>query len=75
MNVNMTLEDEQGNRLESDYALDNDLVKNHWCYVPSAPAHAGMMVVVRAIAMDRLGGVGIETERVTVCDKEEQEAG
>jgi hypothetical protein len=75
MNVYVTLEDEQGNRLESDYALDNDLVKNYWCYVPSAPAHLGMTVIVRAIAMDRLGGIGISTERVTVCDKEEQQAG
>jgi hypothetical protein len=75
MNVYVTLEDDQGNRLESDYALDNDVMKNYWGYFPSAPAHYGMTVIVRAIAMDRLGGVGIRTERVTVCDKEEQQAG
>jgi hypothetical protein len=75
MNVYVTLEDEQGNRLEGGYALDNELVKNQWCYVPSASAHSGMTVIVRAVAMDRLGGVGIETERITVCCNAEQSAG
>jgi len=64
--VYVTLEDEQGNRLESDYALDNDAMKNHWGYFPSARAAPGTTIVVRAVAMDSLGGVGIHSERVTV---------
>ena len=75
MNVYVTLEDEQGNRLESGYAVDNDVMKNYWGYIPSAPAHSGMAVIVRAIVRDRLGGVGIKTERTTVCHKEELRAG
>ena len=74
MNVYVTLEDDQGNRLESGYAVDNDVMKNYWGYIPSAPAHYGMTVIVRAIAMDRLGGVGTEMERIMVCNKAEQRA-
>jgi hypothetical protein len=66
INVYVTLEDEQGNRLESDYALDNEVVRNHWGYFPSAPAAPGTTILVRAIALDCLGGVGIHTERVTI---------
>jgi hypothetical protein len=66
MSVYVILEDDRGNRLESDYAMDNAIVKNYWGYIPSAPAAPGTTIVVRAVAMDCLGGVGIHTERVTV---------
>jgi hypothetical protein len=66
MNVYVVLEDDQGHRLESDYALENEFVENHWCYVPFAPLQSGTTVIVRAIALDRLGGVGIQTESITV---------
>jgi hypothetical protein len=66
INVYVTLEDEQGNRLESDYALDNEVVRNHWGYFPSAPAAPGTTILVRAIALDCLGGVGIHTRSVTI---------
>lgn len=66
MDVFIALEDEQGNIIESDYAMDNPYVENHWGYVPSAPLGPGTTVLVRAMAMDRLGGVSIQTERLTV---------
>ena len=72
MNVYVTLEDDRRNRIESGYAFDNDSMKNHWGYVPSGLAQYGMTVVVRAIAMDPLGGVGLRTERITVRHKAEQ---
>jgi hypothetical protein len=66
MNVYVILEDDQGNRIESDHAMDNDVVENHWGYVPSASLPSGTTVIGRAIAIDQLGGIGIQTERVTV---------
>lgn len=66
MNVHVRLEDDRGNHLESDYALDNEIVENHWGYFSSAPLSPGTTIVVRAIALDRLGGVAIRMERITV---------
>ena len=66
MHVYVTLDDEQGNRIESGYAMDNDVLENHWGYIPSAPAVPGTMISVRAVVVDCLGGVGIHTERVII---------
>jgi len=66
MNVYIILEDDQGNHIESDYAMENEYVENHWGYIPSAPLPSGTTVVVRAIALDKLGGIGIHAERITV---------
>jgi hypothetical protein len=66
INVYVVLEDDQGHRLESDYALDAEVVDNHWGYFPSAPVPPGTTVIVRAMAMDSLGGIGILTKRITV---------
>lgn len=75
MDVYVLLENERGNRIESDYAMDNEEVENHWGYIPSAPLSSGITVVIRAIAMDQLGGVGITTERITVQNKADQQVG
>jgi hypothetical protein len=66
MNVYVILEDNQAHHIESAYTMDNDIVENHWGYVPSAPLPSATTVIVHAIAMDRLGGIGIRTERITV---------
>jgi hypothetical protein len=66
MNVYVILEDEQGNHIEGGYALDNDYVENHWGYFASAPASPGTTIVVRVLALDKLGGIAIHTEKVTV---------
>ena len=74
-NVFIVLEDAQGNPIESDYALDAEVIQNHWGYFPSAPLPSGTTVIVRAIAMDSLGGVGMQTKRITVGDKADQRVG
>lgn len=66
VNVYVTVENEQGNHLESGYALDNDDVENHWGYFASAPASPGTTILVRVLAQDKLGGIAIHTEKVTV---------
>jgi len=71
-NVLVILEDDRGNIIESGYALDAGVVENHWGYFPSAPLPTGTTIIVRAIAMDPLGGVGIKTERITVGNKADQ---
>jgi hypothetical protein len=37
--------------------------------LPSVNLPAGTPVIVRAVAVDSLGGMGIATEKVTVCDQ------
>jgi hypothetical protein len=66
MNVYVILEDDRGNRIESGFALEDYLTEGYWCYFPSASLRPGMTVTVRAMAMDRLGGVGTQMEHVTV---------
>ena len=66
MNVFVTLKDEWGNHLESDYAMNSEVYGDHWGYIPSASLPAGKTVIVQAMALDFLGGAGLLTERVTV---------
>jgi hypothetical protein len=66
IHVYVVLEDDQGNRIESDYALDAEVVDNYWGYFPSAPVPCGTTVIVRAMAMDSLGGIGMQMKRITV---------
>ena len=65
-NVYVTLEDDQGNHIEGGFAMENELVKNHWGYIASAPAKSGTTIIVRAITMDRLGSVAIQQESITI---------
>ena len=62
MDIFVTLRDDQGNHLESDYAMQNPYYEDHWGYIPSASLPSGTTVIVQAMAMDSLGGVGIQTE-------------
>jgi hypothetical protein len=66
MNVYIILEDDKGNPIESGYALDNEVMENHWSYFPSAPVLPGTTVVVRAIAIDGLGNIGMLSESITI---------
>lgn len=66
MNVYVTLRDDQGNDIEGGYAMKNEVVDDHWAYIASTPVPPGTVVIVQAIASDALGGVGIQTEKVTV---------
>jgi hypothetical protein len=65
MIVYVSLKDDRDNRIESDYALACDGMENIWGYFPSAVS-PGTTVIVRAIAMGPLGGVGVQTESITV---------
>ena len=66
MNVYVTLEDERGKQIESGFALRDEVEQDDWYYFPSVSLRSGASVTVRAIAMDPLGGVGIQDENVTV---------
>ena len=66
MSVYVILEDDQGNQIESDYAFENELMRNHWFYTPSSALGSGKSITVRAIVMDPLGGVGIHVEHEIV---------
>ena len=66
MNVYVILEDERGKQLESGFALKDEVEQDEWFYFPSVSLRSGASVTVRAIAMDPLGGVGVQDENVTV---------
>ncbi|HSK67318.1 MAG TPA: hypothetical protein VK888_10335 [Anaerolineales bacterium] len=66
MNVYVILEDDQGNQMESGFALKDKVEEDEWFYFPSVSLRSGASVTVRAMAMDPLGGVGIQDENVTV---------
>ena len=66
MNVYGILADEQGKQIEGGFALEYYLEQGYWRYFPSASLRSRSPVTVRAIAMDPLGGVGIESESITV---------
>ncbi|MGZ9235567.1 MAG: hypothetical protein ACXW4E_08585 [Anaerolineales bacterium] len=66
MDVYVTLEDDQGNHIEGDFAMENEYVKNHWGYIASAAVSPGTTIIMRVIALDCLGGVAIQQETVTV---------
>jgi hypothetical protein len=66
VNVYVILEDDQGKQMESGFALKDKVEEDEWFYFPSVSLCSGASVTVRAIAMDPLGGVGIQDENVTV---------
>lgn len=66
MNVYVTLEDDRGKQIESGFALRDEVEEDEWFYFPSASLRSEASVTIRAIAMDPLGGVGIQDENVTV---------
>jgi hypothetical protein len=66
MNVYVILEDDQGKQMESGFALKDEVEEDEWFYFPSVSLSSGASVTVRAIAMDPLGGVGIQDEKITI---------
>lgn len=63
--IYVTLRDEAGNLLEYGYAMFTGC-EGHWGYIPCEPLTAGMVVIVRAVAVDTLGGMGVAYEKCTV---------
>ena len=53
----------QGNTI---VAKRPDMTKVKTSAAKSSPAHAGTTVIVRAIVMDALGGIGIQTESIAL---------
>ena len=66
INVYVTLEDDRGKQIESGFALRDEVEQDDWFYFTSVSLRSGASVTVRAIAMDPLGGVGIQDENVAV---------
>ena len=66
MNVYVILEDDQGKQLESGFAFKDRVEDDEWFYFTTVSFRSGASVTVRAMAMDPLGGVGIQDENVTV---------
>jgi hypothetical protein len=66
--IYVTLRDQAGNLLERGYAMRVQTCETHWGYIPDVALRAGTTVVVRAVAMDSLGGLSIAHETCTVCD-------
>ena len=66
MDVYVVLEDHHGNQIESGFAIRDTVWEDYWGYPPCASLPSGTSVTVRAIAMDPLGGVGIQNESITV---------
>ena len=65
-NVYVRLEDDQGNQIESGFALRDEVEEDDWFYFPSASFRSGASVTVRVTALDPLGGIGVEDETVEV---------
>ena len=64
--IYVTLRDEAGNLLESGYAMRAEVCETSWGYIPCEPLTPGMPVVVRAVAADSLGGIGVAYAKITV---------
>jgi hypothetical protein len=65
--IYVTLRDEAGNLLESGYAMRTG-VCGHWGYPSCVDLAVGTSVLVRAVAVDTLGGMGVAHEKCTVQD-------
>ena len=66
--VYITLKDEAGHPLESGYAMRNEICEGHWGYMTSVQLPVGTVVIVRAVAVDPLWGIGVAEETCTVED-------
>lgn len=65
LNIYITLRDEAGNLLEAGYAIRTG-IRGHLGYITGVELPAGMLVSVRAVAVDPLGGAGIGYGTCTV---------
>ena len=64
--VYITLKDKAGTPLESGYAMRDEICEGHWGYIPTVQLPVGTVVVVRAVAVDALRGIGVAEETCTV---------
>lgn len=66
VNVCVIINDEQGNPIESGYAINAEIYEDAWGYFPSAPLASGASVRVQVIASDALGGTTVKSRSITV---------
>jgi hypothetical protein len=67
-NVHVVIMDDQGTIIESGDAEPWPVDPGLWNYMTIAAVPSGTSVIVSAAATDRLGGVGVRSERITVND-------
>ena len=70
--IYVTLRDAAGNLLDSGYAIRVEVCETHWGYYPSVALAAGTSVILRAVAIDAMGGTGIGYETFLVYDSHQQ---
>jgi hypothetical protein len=63
--INVTLRDEAGNLRESGCAMRTG-ARGHWGYLSCVDLTVDTSVIVRAVAEDTLGGMGVAYEKCTV---------
>jgi len=61
LDVSVNILDEEGNLIESDYALQTPGFMNHWVYIVELEADDCYSLTIQAIVTDRLGGMGMQT--------------
>ena len=67
--ISLTLRDEAGNLLEKGYAELDEGCIGCWSYPPSVAPAVGTTVIVRAVAIDPLGGMSIAEEKLTLTEE------
>jgi hypothetical protein len=65
----VTIRDEAGNLLERGEAMLDQNCLGLWTYLPSLAPVVGTFVIVRAVAVDALGGMNIVEERLELTDE------
>lgn len=64
MTVHVSITDEQGNTIESGYAIESSEGSNYWNYVTTVAVPVNNNLTVRAVATDRPGGTAVKTQNV-----------
>jgi hypothetical protein len=64
--VHVSIRDDQGNLLESDYVLPNPDFTGHWVYFATVSIPSGTRITICVKAMDGLGAMGVKTCRMTI---------
>jgi hypothetical protein len=67
--VAVTIRDEAGNLLECGDAMLDENWLGLWTYLPSLAPVAGTSVIVRAVAVDALGGMNIAEQKLELTDE------
>ena len=64
--LTVTIRDEAGNLLEKGDAMLDETSLGLWIYLPSVAPVVGTSVIVRAVAIDALGGMSIVEAKLTL---------